>query len=288
MFILQALKKPFAYLFICITVAFGFILAFEFSLKDAFLWILFYCIFGLTPFMLSYLFLDGKKKLRGNFWMRVRQYTVLTLMLPITTSMMDYEINLKRMNVANPKDIHLDIAHKLVVVEILIGFVVFFSFLAIYILGFKVSKSVYITFVISLVLIIFIPYMTKNDYRAIRENGIFISEQGSERLIEWSDIQKVELNSFIHRRSRSHSSHNWEFIFYENGGGKIIFGPFTYYQYALQSSLEIKNKIIEENVPLTVDILTENEWSYVEIDMEYEEGNPADFYSLFELDSKRK
>ena len=288
MFILQALKKPFAYLIICITVVFGFFFAYAFDLEVPFWWLILYCIFGLTPFMLGYLLLEGKKKLRETFWMRIRHYTVFTLMLPITAIIMDYGFNSKRMYVANPKDIHLDISHNLIIVEILIGLVLFYSFLAIYIFWFKVSKSVYITFVISLVLIIFIPYMTKNDYRAIRENGLFISDQGTEYLIGWSNIRKVELNGFIPRGRRSSSSYGWEFIFYVNGDRKMIFGPFTYRDYGLKTSLSIKNKLIEENIPLTVDVLTEYEWSYVEIDMKYEEGNPEDFYSLFQPDPRRK
>lgn len=292
MFIIKKLKKLFAYLIICTAIFFGFLIADVAEWKEhPIISILIYCIFGLFPFLLGFLLLKGKQPLREDFWMRIRSYSVLTLILPVIVKVANYQINLKEMRVSNPKDVYLDSASTLGVLIIPVGFVALFSFLAIYISWFKISKYVFLVFMISIVLCMLIPFLTKDDYRAIRDEGIIISKKGEEQLIQWSDIQEVALNGFIPRvklNKKINSNYNWNFIFYLKDGEKITFGPFGYHSYALESSLAIKNKTMQEKIPIAIDILSEKELEYAQIDIKYEDGNPDDFYSLFQYDTIRK
>jgi hypothetical protein len=51
----------------------------------------------------------------------------------------------------------------------------------------------------------------------------------------------------------------------------------------------IKNKIMAERIPLSTEALSEDEWDFVELDMEFEEeANPKDFYTLFQYNPETK
>lgn len=46
--------------------------------------------------------------------------------------------------------------------------------------------------------------------------------------------------------------------------------------------------MIDENIPITRQPLTEEELEYIKRDLENKEGNPDDFYSLFPYDPETK
>lgn len=293
MIFLKKLRKFVGYIVVLISLFIGIIGVYETELDAIILNFFIYILIGGFPFIIGMLLIEGWRPLKENAWARFRLYTGVTIPAPAVIRINDYFNTQKEERVSSPTDIYLDYVGTpqfLTYAVIGAGILAFMTFVAIYVTWFQMEKHVYIMFVVSLIICIVVPIIAKNDYRAIREEGLFLSSQGSNKAIPWSDIEKVELDGeIVEGLGRSSSSYyKWDFIFYLEDGEKEKFGPFSYSDYNLQDSKDIKNIIMENRVSISIDELSEEEWSYVKIDMEYEEGDPNDFYSLFQYNPEEK
>lgn len=67
-----------------------------------------------------------------------------------------------------------------------------------------------------------------------------------------------------------------------------MIGPFYYGNRYLDASLDIKKLIIEKRISMSTDRISKKEWCFIEVDMEYHEGSPEDFYTFFQFDPESK
>lgn len=246
-----------------------------------------YGLLGGAPFIMGLWMVEGWKSLKETAWGKFRLYTGLTFFPPVIIRTMNNVNTKKEERVSSATDIFLDYAGTpqwLTYTVIGVGVLAFITFLAIYVTWFDMEKHVYAMFVVSLIISIVVPIIVRDDFRAIREEGLYFSIQGEHEDIPWSKVVKVELNgNIVEGLGESSSSYiKWDFVFYLKDGKKASFGPFSYSDHNLTTSHNIKNTIMENRVSMSLDGLSDKEWSYVEIDMNYEEGDPNDFYKLFQ------
>lgn len=157
---------------------------------------------------------------------------------------------------------------------------------SIYINWVKIPKKSYVILAVSLAVAV-LPSIVRTGYSAVREEGIVISKLTMEKEMSWSEVNSVYLNGYK-ATGRGYSRFEWRFYFFLENGEEIEFGPFQYGTSALETSHNIKNTMIDGNIPITRQPLTEEELEYIERDLENKEGNPDDFYSLFRYDPEIK
>lgn len=245
-----------------------------------------YLIVGLAPFLLGFFIMMGKE-LKEFIWGPVRLYTGITIGFPLTLHANTFLANISMKSDPGQSDIYLryeGATTDLFFISIITMLIAYFYFMKIYLSWFTVSKKAYVFFAVFLVVGISTPFLTSNEYRVIREEGIFVITGEEQKEIEWSEVDTVYLNGYLANvnSSRRSTTFAWEFIFMLKNGEKIVFGEFGYSELELENSHNIKNKLIDEKIAIHTDTLTEKEWGFLEIDMkDQEEANPDDFYSLF-------
>jgi len=260
-----------------------------------------YLILGIFPLILALLIFKGKSaikfkvsNLRSLFVnQRVRVYVLLTIITPILLNFVDSLGRNKLERLAGPGNIYFANISEgwLGYTIVFVSLITFMSFAGIFVLGWKNSKhSLRYTFIINLIFTILISVMINDDYKAINQDELIISTLGKKEKIPWSDVKHAYLKGKITSdgfKKSSGSSFKWKFEFVLKNGDTEEFGPFTYFKYNLKDSLNIKKLLADKNISLTIDQLSDEEWEYVQIDMDYEEEvKPEDFYSLFQYDPK--
>lgn len=248
----------------------------------------FYLVIGLVPFLLGYLIRMGKK-VKEFFWRAVRIYTAITIGFPLAWFIISFLDHAKRGSDAHPNDIYFQYGSITTILMMFsfIAIVVAYVFsVRIYVNWFKTPSKFYVILAVSLAIAV-LPSLINTGYSAIREEGIVISKLTKENEIAWSEVDSVYLSGYK-ATGRGNSGFKWTFYFILENGDGIDFGPFGYGNYGLETSHDIKNKMIAENIPITRQPLTEEELEYIERDLENKEGNPDDFYSLFRYDPEIK
>lgn len=260
-----------------------------------------YVLTGIFPLIIS-LFLLEERFARtftfSNFHLIfrkqiVRIYVFITIITPIFLNVLD---SMKFSNVdrlSRPGDVYFTTisVEWLGYMLVIAGLTAFITFAGIFVLGWKNSNQfLRYTFILSLPLFIFMSVIMNDDFKAINQDGLVINTIGNKAEMSWSEVKHVNLNGSITRdgyTKTSGRSFKWEFEFLLENGETEEFGPFTYSKHNLESSLNIKDLLAEKNISLTTDRLLEEEWNFVQIDMDYEEGtNPESFYSIFQYDPK--
>ena len=258
---------------------------------------------GILPLIIALFLFEGRQAIKFNISSLhlllvnpgVRIYVLITIITPILLNSLD---TLKFSNVdrlSSPGDVYFASlsVEWLGYMLVFAGLIAFMAFAGLFVLGWKNSrKPLRYTFIITFILSIFISVIINNDYKAINQNGLVISSLGNKEEISWSDVKHVNLKGSITSdgfSKTSGSSFKWKFEFFLKNGETEHFGPFSYSEYSLEDSLNIKKLLADKNISLTTDQLLDKEWEYVQIDMDYEEGaKPEDFYSVFQYDPKTR
>ncbi len=295
------IRKFFGVLLLIISVIFG---AVSIGLgygEPVVITLIMYLILGIFPLILALLLFKGKSaikfkvsNLRSLFVnQRVRVYVLITIITPILLNFVDSLGRNKLERLAGPGNIYFANISEgwLGYTIVFVSLITFMSFAGIFVLGWKNSKhSLRYTFIINLIFTILISVMINDDYKAINQDELIISTLGKKEKIPWSDVKHAYLKGKITSdgfKKSSGSSFKWKFEFVLKNGDTEEFGPFTYFKYNLKDSLNIKKLLADKNISLTIDQLSDEEWEYVQIDMDYEEEvKPEDFYSLFQYDPK--
>jgi hypothetical protein len=209
-------------------------------------------------------------------------------LIPVFLHLNDYIVKWKINAVSTPEVIYLDLfsTQWLGYVEIFIVFLTFMLFAPIYVSGWNfLPKETRHLFLVLLALLPIVLFLVKDDYQAIRDQGIVISKFGNQEKYSWQEIEKVELYAYIGRDFRS-SEMKWKYVFYLVDGGTRVFVQFSYYPESVHESIDIKKKILQENIPFYLDQLSDKEWDFVKIDMEDYPEVQDEFYVLFQYDPK--
>ncbi|MFV2046197.1 hypothetical protein ACEWK1_02360 [Metabacillus sp. YM-086] len=295
------IRKSFGVLLLIISVIFGAVSIGMGYGEPIVITLIMYLILGIFPLILALLIFKGKSaikfkvsNLRSLFVnQRVRVYVLLTIITPILLNFVDSLGRNKLERLAGPGNIYFANISEgwLGYTIVFVSLITFMSFAGIFVLGWKNSKhSLRYTFIINLIFTILISVMINDDYKAINQDELIISTLGKKEKIPWSDVKHAYLKGKITSdgfKKSSGSSFKWKFEFVLKNGDTEEFGPFTYFKYNLKDSLNIKKLLADKNISLTIDQLLDEEWEYVQIDMEYEEEvKPEDFYSLFQYDPK--
>ncbi|MCM3163441.1 hypothetical protein [Metabacillus litoralis] len=295
------IRKFFGVLLLIISVIFGAVSIGMGYGEPIVITLIMYLILGIFPLILALLIFKGKSaikfkvsNLRSLFVnQRVRVYVLLTIITPILLNFVDSLGRNKLERLAGPGNIYFANISEgwLGYTIVFVSLITFMSFAGIFVLGWKNSKhSLRYTFIINLIFTILISVMINDDYKAINQDELIISTLGKKEKIPWSDVKHAYLKGKITSdgfKKSSGSSFKWKFEFVLKNGDTEEFGPFTYFKYNLKDSLNIKKLLADKNISLTIDQLLDEEWEYVQIDMEYEEEvKPEDFYSLFQYDPK--
>lgn len=293
MLFLVKLKKFVGYIVVIFAIFLGIIAMSVAEWDQVFANIFLYLLLGGLPFVIGVWMIEGWKSLKVTAWGKFRFYTAITFFSPIIIRTISYVNDKKEERVSSATDIFVDYAGTPKWLTYLVmgaGIIAFMTFLAIYVNWFDMERHVYFMFVVSLIISIVVPLIAKDDFRAIREEGLYFSIQGDIEEVPWYQIERVEIvgNNVDGIGSSNSAYFKWDFIFFLKNGDKEKFGSFSYSNYNLTTSLEIKNEIMEHRVSMSLDGLSDEEWSYVEIDMEYEEGDPHDFYELFQYNPETK
>ena len=295
------IRKFFGVLLLIISVIFG---AVSIGLgygEPVVITLIMYLILGIFPLILALLLFKGKSAIKfkvSNLCslfvnQRVRVYVLITIITPIVLNFVDSLGRNKLERLAGPGNVYFANISEgwLGYTIVFVSLVTFMSFAGIFVLGWKNSKhSLRYTFIINLIFTILISVMINDDYKAINQDELIISTLGKKEKIPWSDVKHAYLKGKITSdgfKKSSGSSFKWKFEFVLKNGDTEEFGPFTYFKYNLKDSLNIKKLLADKNISLTIDQLSDEEWEYVQIDMDYEEEvKPEDFYSLFQYDPK--
>lgn len=295
------IRKFFGVLLLIISVIFGAVSIGMGYGEPIVITLIMYLILGIFPLILALLLFKGKSaikfkvsNLRSLFVnQRVRVYVLITIITPIVLNFVDSLGRNKLERLAGPGNIYFANISEgwLGYTIVFVSLITFISFAGIFVLGWKNSKhSLRYTFIINLIFTILISVMINDDYKAINQDELIISTLGKKEKIPWSDVKHAYLKGKITSdgfKKSSGSSFNWKFEFVLKNGDTEEFGPFTYFKYNLKDSLNIKKLLADKDISLTIDQLSDEEWEYVQIDMDYEEEvKPEDFYSLFQYDPK--
>ncbi|MCM3409712.1 hypothetical protein [Metabacillus litoralis] len=295
------IRKFFGVLLLIISVIFGAVSIGMGYGEPIVITLIMYLILGIFPLILALLLFKGKSaikfkvsNLRSLFVnQRVRVYVLITIITPILLNFVDSLGRNKLERLAGPGNIYFANISEgwLGYTIVFVSLITFMSFAGIFVLGWKNSKhSLRYTFIINLIFTILISVMINDDYKAINQDELIISTLGKKEKIPWSDVKHAYLKGKITSdgfKKSSGSSFKWKFEFVMKNGDTEEFGPLTYFKYNLKDSLNIKKLLADKNISLTIDQLSDEEWEYVQIDMDYEEEvKPEDFYSLFQYDPK--
>lgn len=262
-----------------------------------------YLLTGILPLIIAFFLFEGRQAIKFNISSlrsllvnpRVRIYVLITIITPILLNSLDTLKFSKVDRLLSPGDVYFaNISIEwLGYTLVFAGLTAFMAFAGVFVLGWKNSKnSLRYTFIITLTLSIFISVIINNDYKAINQDGLVIRTLGNKEEISWSDVKHVNLKGSVTSdgfSKTSGSSFKWKFEFLLKNGETEEFGPFSYSKYNLEDSINIKELLADKNISLTTDQLLDEEWEYVQIDMDYEEeAKPEDFYSVFQYDPKTR
>ncbi|RDU36032.1 hypothetical protein DRW41_15705 [Neobacillus piezotolerans] len=299
-------KKFFAYLIIFIAHVMGLIAIGEFIGERDYSLLAMYVLFGLIPFLVGFILMRGKQifyryskgkyifTLKKLYSPNLRVYLYITIAIPCFYSLMKFWNLGKYQKLANIKDIWLFPASYMWLDYFLIitGLLSFIMAGRIFVAGLKeVERSSIAIFSFSFLLTASIILLTNNDFEAVRKDGIVTQKLGKMESIPWADVKNVGINGYLSQdgfSSTASKSFKWEFIFYLKNGKDKVIGPFYYGNSYLGASLDIKKLIIEKRIPMSTDRISEKEWDFIEVDMEYNEGSPEDFYTFFQFDPESK
>lgn len=263
-----------------------------------------YLLIGVLPFILALFLLKGRKAIQLNrsglrsFLVSkgVRIYVYITIIIPTLLKSIDTLNSNNMERLSDPGDVYFTrlTVEWLGYTSVIVGLIAFISFTGVFVvLGWK-NSYLYLRYmlVISLSLSIILAAMMHNDYKAINQDGLVISTLGNNEEISWSDVKHAYLKARVTSdgfSKTSGSSFKWEFEFHLKNGETEEFGPFSYSTYNLEDSINIKELLADKNISLTTDQLSDKEWSFVQIEMDYEEeAKPEDFYSIFQYDPKTR
>ena len=245
-----------------------------------------YMFLAILPFSLG-CFWVNKKTFRKEYWFRFRIFTGITIIIPIVVKLYPYFKDEKREQLSNKVTIYIDAIplptyfNTSVIVALVVGSM---ALLRIYISRFKTSKKMYMLFGASVVSLGIMYFVTENDYKAITEEGIVVSMPHTQQAFAWTDVESVYLSSYVNVRA-----YVWEFVFKMKDGEEIVIGPFRHQQDELTTSLTIKDKIMQQKIAMYLDGLTEEDWQYVQSDIEGQaDVNPQDFYTLIQYNPETK
>lgn len=258
-----------------------------------------YLLTSVLPAILALFLLKGRQAIVFNRWglksfflsKGVRIYVLITIITPILIMSIDtlHFSNWDRLS--SPEDVYFAnlSVEWMGYASIITGLTAFIFFIGIFVFGWKDSHAFHrYTFILSLSLAIILSVVMRNDYKAINPDGLVISTFGEKEEISWSDVEYAYLTGELNRKGyRSNVSNHfeWEFEFLLKNGETETFGPFSYTDYNLEASKNIKELLADKRISLTTERLTDKEWDYVQIDMDYEEeAKPEDFYSVFQYD----
>ncbi|MCD5325234.1 MULTISPECIES: hypothetical protein [Pontibacillus] len=248
-----------------------------------------YVFFSALPVSLGFLLAKGRERLKDSWFMYLRVYTFVTLLFPaymfiIEYGFIDYKAALKTSN-----DIHFDTnsAQWIISVKILLlsGLAILFSVL--YIKGFKSLKGYEIgLFFLLFVLNPFVMFLTKDDYRAIRDEQIVFSQFGNKEIIGWDEVEKAELDPYVSGGigEGSEESFKWEFSFQTKNGKVYTFDNFYYNERDVKQSFQLQKKIDQEGIQLTIVMLDENEWEQLNSEDRDDSSLRDQFYDLIFYD----
>jgi len=262
-----------------------------------------YLLTSALPSILALFLIKGRQAIVFNRWglksfflsKGVRIYVLITIITPILLKSIDtlHFNNWDRLS--GPEDVYFAnlSVEWMGYASVITGLLAFIFFIGIFVFGWRDSTSFQkYMFILSLSFALILSVVMRNDYKAINPDGLVISTLGEKEEISWSDVEHAYLTGELNRKGyRSNVSNHfqWEFEFLLKNGESETFGPFSYTSYNLEASTKIKELLADKRISLTTDRLTDKEWDYVQIDMDYEEeAKPEDFYSVFQYNPKTK
>ena len=283
-------NKLISYMLLLLAVIVGVMIVVTWDWKNEFLvGFASYLFLAILPFSLGYLWIN-KKSFKKEYWFRFRVFTGITIIIPFSVKLYPYFFNEQQAQLLDRANIYVDaIAQPTffsmgVVVALIVGVI---ALLSIYINGFKLSKKIYVLFGMSAISLAIMYFIAEKEYKAINDDGIIVSAEESQQEFAWADIESVYLSSYV--SSENTKKYVWEFVFYVKDGEEITMGPFRYEQDAIATSLAIKDKIMEQKIAMYLDGLTDEDWQYVQSDMDGQtDVNPQDFYTLIQYNPETK
>ena len=283
-------NKLISYMLLLLAVIVGVMIVVTWDWKNEFLvGFASYLFLAILPFSLGYLWIN-KKSFKKEYWFRFRVFTGITIIIPFSVKLYPYFFNEQQAQLLDRANIYVDaIAQPTffsmgVVVALIVGVI---ALLSIYINGFKLSKKIYVLFGMSAISLAIMYFIAEKEYKAINDDGIIVSAEESQQEFAWADIESVYLSSYV--SSENTKKYVWEFVFYVKDGEEITIGPFRYEQDAIATSLAIKDKIMEQKIAMYLDGLTDEDWQYVQSDMDGQtDVNPQDFYTLIQYNPETK
>ncbi len=258
--------------------------------------ILTYLVFGLLPFWLGLLIVNGKEmlKLQKGHLFPLRLYLFFSVITPLLINIVDDSSKNKIGLVSTPNDVYLQLMSQewMGYLIVFAGILAYFPAMYLFISGWKATeRHIKWMFFISLAVAVTFGFITRDDYQAVRTDGIVVSKNGEIEEIPWSEIDTVDIDGKVssdgfHRTSTS--SFKWSFYFRLKDGRTIEMGDLSYNKYNLKDSLAIKKVLKDHKIPWKVYGLSEREWEFVEVDMDYEEADSEDFYRIFQYDPETR
>ncbi|CEG25729.1 hypothetical protein [Bacillus sp. B-jedd] len=251
-----------------------------------------YLIFGLGIFLVSLVILKGKEVFSSFIYKSryLRTYLVITIGAPLSYAVFDWWRLGKYRNLADLRDVWM-FPGSFGWLDYLIcclGAAFFLTAGALIIQGVKtLGKNAVSICVFSLLVGCLLVYVTKDDYEAIRTDGIVTQKLGKKEEIGWTEVRHVDILGYLSEDGTSRNSSRsfkWDFVFYLKDGSEKRIGPFLLSNTHVNGSLDIKNVIMDKKIPMATSEITKKQWGFIKVDMEYTDVNRDDFYKVFQYD----
>lgn len=255
-----------------------------------------YLIMGLGVFLVGLVILKGKEVFSSFIYKSryLRTYLVITIGGPLSYAVFDSWRLGKYRDLADLRDVWM-FPGSFGWLDYLIccmGAAFFLSAGALIVQGVKrLGKSTLAFCIFSFFLTGLLVYVSKGDFEAVRTDGIVTQKLGEKEEIGWSEVRHVDIVGYISEDGTSKSrsrSFRWEFVFYLKNGSEKRIGPFLYSNMYINGSLDIKKVIMDKKIPMSTSEITKKQWSVLKLDMEYRDGNPDNFYKVFQYNPETK
>lgn len=240
-----------------------------------------YIFMGLVPFMIG-LFIVRDVTIKNFYKQQVfRIYCYFTFVVPCSLIILTMFKEWKRNLLIDPDHIYLSLTSDPwlgILKAIILTTITILA--APIVISKKRGKKLLKYFSFFIIAFVVLQYASIYDYQSIEKDKVVDSFFGMEREYEWNEVESVFLSG-----SAPDEDFVWSFHFNMENGDDVSFSPFGYHEGSLNLSLKIKEKIKKENVPIQIGQLTEEDRTFVKIDMKYEQGLKDEFFKLFAIDS---
>ncbi|WP_040982662.1 hypothetical protein [Oceanobacillus jeddahense] len=247
---------------------------------------------GVLTFPLWYIGMGiriGFRNIKSGFWLSFRMLMYLSVFVPFILLSYEFLYDVKEGSIRQDNETYIilngnggfDIAEAVLAAVILLtGGPIFHG------MGWKMKRIV-IPFISGLLLLPLLLILSWDDFRMIDlQQGVAINSLGEKQEAGWEEVDQVTIELFTRstsggRNRAPQTTPLFAFHFADQQGNTFTFDNFGYNNAKMEETLQIKEAVIAENIPLQVEEPSEEEWWRITQELEKDAVNEELFDELF-------